>query len=95
VRPGGRVVVGILTALFRPSFWRKVVANRRAARAGLPKPNAPSELLVEGLGMASSALPPLSNARVQKGLDVARDLIDTVPDDAPTPGERPRHKGVR
>lgn len=44
------VALRVVGAVFRPAFWRKVRANRQAAKAGKPKPYTVAELLGEAVG---------------------------------------------
>lgn len=54
----GPVLTGLKIAslLVRPAFWRKVRANRKAARAGQPKPYDPWDLVEEGLDLGEAAV---------------------------------------
>jgi hypothetical protein len=91
-------VIPMAIPVFNLLWWagKRIAQRVRARRAGLVVPPITAATVAEGIGRGLNALPPLSNARMQKGLDTARDLLDTVPDDdSPTPGERPKHKGVR
>jgi hypothetical protein len=96
VKHGGRIVLGVLTAIFRPSFWRKVRDNRRAVRAGLPKPTPPGELIVEALEMGgNAALPAVRNDKVREGIERGLEMLDAVDTDV-TPREKPpTHRGLK
>ncbi len=94
MKRAGRIAANVLTlGLF--GWIGRIVENRKAVRAGLPKPNPPGELVADALGMAAkAALPAVRNDRVREALETAGDLIDTIPDQ-PTPRERPKHRGLK
>jgi hypothetical protein len=57
VKPGTRKAFDVLSFGLLPTirFFRKVAQNRRAVRAGKPKPYTPSELVGDALEIVSDA----------------------------------------
>lgn len=97
MKRAGHIVANVFTlGIF--GFVRKIVENRRAVRAGLPKPHDPAGLVGEAVGIGLGAAAGVAkNQRARELLELSSDLLQDEDDDEPTPAHRPsaKHRGLR